>query len=276
MRKALGRVKLGLLAATAVFGVAVAQPSTMSEHWPPAGVSYYGDLKSPDISGLWLGVAMGVPGHGVANNNGTTADGRPPVYLQPWPLPYTPAYQKIADDRAAATRAGHALGDISSRCLPFGLPLMLVSKNYPDEITQTPGEVTFWMYATFPVVIWTDGRGHPKDLRLSYNGHSIGYWVGDTLYVDTVGINGTTTLDGQRDPHGPDLHIKWSVQKVAPNILHTHTTLYDEDAFTQPVTLTNIWERKAERKWELLDDQSCFENNGAFKDTKVEPGFMKF
>ncbi len=70
--------------------------------------------------------------------------------------------------------------------------------------------------------------------------------------------------------------MKWSVQKVAPDIVHTHITLYDDEAFTKPVTLTQIWQRKTERKWEILDDGSCFENNGAFKDTKVEPGFMKF
>ncbi len=43
--------------------------------------------------------------------------------------------------------------------------------------------------------------------------------------MDTAGINGTTILDRQRDPHGPNLHIKRSVQRAAPNILHTHTTL---------------------------------------------------
>ena len=275
MRKVLGLITFATLAATAALGVAAAQ-GTMQQHWPPVGVSYDGDPKAPDISGLWLGVAMGVPGQGVANNFGRTADGRPPVYLQPWPLPYTPAYQKIADERVAAAKKGVSLGDISQRCLPFGLPQMLVSKNYPDEITQTPGKVTFWMYSTFPIMIWTDGRGHPKDLKPSYNGHSIGHWDGDTLVVDTVGILPTTPLDGLRDPHGPHLHIRWTVQKVSPNFLHTHVTFYDDDAFTQPVTLTNIWERKTERKWEILDDGSCFENNGAFKDTKVEPGFMKF
>ena len=219
---------------------------------------------------------MGVPGKGPMTNQGITADGRPPTYWAPWPLPYTPAYQKIFDERAAATKKGNALGDTGGKCLPFGLPHMLASKLYPDEIVQTPGEVTFFMFSTFPIVVWTDGRTHPKDGLPSYNGHSIGFWVGDTLYVDTVGILGTTPLDTNRDPHSEKLHIKWTVQRVAKNTLHVHLTLYDEAAFTEPVTMTNIFQRKTTHKWAVLDDGSCFENNEAVAAPARASGFIKF
>ena len=265
-------------AAIAVAACAAAQaPAQESGTFPPPGVSFYGDPGAPDISGLWLGTAMAVPGQGPANNSGTTADGRPPLYLTPWPLPYKPEYQKIADERAAAQKQGRALGDISARCLPFGLPVMLLNKNYPDEIVQTPGAVSFFIFGTFPIIIWTDGRPHPADLKPSYNGHSIGHWVGDTLYVDTVGINNTTPIDGLRDPHSGKLHLKWTVQRVANDRLHTHITLYDDDAFTEPVTTTNIWARKTDRKWEILDDASCFENASGVSDQKpLEEGFVRF
>ena len=267
--------RIGLLAA-AFSGMAgpVAAQSGSGLPWPPAGVSFYGDPAMPDISGLWLGTATGVPGETFAPGRGP-ADGRPPTFWAPWPLPYTPRYQKIYDQRIAAAKQGRQLGDNSARCLPFGLPMMLVSKFYPDEIVQTPGQVTFLMNNTFPVMIWTDGRGHPKDLKPSYNGHSIGHWIGDTLFVDTVGIIGTTSLDVARNPHSDKLHIRWSVQKVATDTLHLHVTLYDEDAFTQPVTTTNIWERKTDARWQILDDASCFENNGG-KEEHLEAGFMKF
>jgi hypothetical protein len=244
--------------------------------WPPPGVSFYGDPGVPDISGLWMGTAMAVPGQGPANNSGKTADGRPPLYLTPWPLPFTPAYQRITDERAEAAKQGRALGDTGSRCLPFGLPVMLLNKNYPDEIVQTPGVTSLFVFNSFPIMIWTDGREHPKDLKPSYNGHSIGHWHGDTLFVDTVGILPTTPIDGMRHPHSAKLRIRWSIQRVAPNILHTHITLYDDDAFTEPVTTTNIWERKTDRKWEMLDDASCFENASGISEKPVEEGFIKF
>ena len=266
----LGLALAGLLLA------AVPADGADDQTWPPPGVSLHGDPNAPDISGLWMGTAMAVPGQGPANNSGKTADGRSPLYLTPWPLPFTPAYQKIADEREVAAKAGRALGDIGARCLPFGLPLMLLNKNYPDEIVQTPGVTSIFMFSTFPIMIWTDGRDHPKDLQPSYNGHSIGHWVGDTLFVDTVGIKDTTTIDGMRHPHSGKLHIIWSIQRVAKNILHTHITLYDEDAFTEPVTTTNIWERKTDRKWEMLDDGSCFENASGISEKPVEEGFIRF
>lgn len=250
--------------------------TTAEQQWPPAGVSYHGDARAPDISGLWMGTVMAIPGQPPANNSGKTADGRPPLYLTPWPLPYTPAYRKIADERAAATKTGKALGDTGSRCLPFGLPVMLTNKNYPDEIVQTPGEVTLLVFNTFPIVIWTDGRTHPKDLKPSFNGHSTGYWVGGTLFIDTVGINGRTPLDGLRDPHSDKLHLKWSLERVAADKLHARITMYDDEAFTEPVSTTNIFDRKKTREWEMLDDASCFENASAFSDKTPEAGFIKF
>ena len=270
----LGAAMLGL-GLGLLLGSAPAQAAE-GQSWPPPGVSFYGDPKVPNISGLWLGTAMAPPGGPPANNSGMTADGRPPLYLTPWPLPFTPAYQKIADERAAATKAGRALGDNGARCLPFGLPIMLLNKNYPDEIVQTPGQTTIFMFNTFPIVIWTDGRGHPADLRPSYNGHSIGHWVGDRLFVDTVGILETTPIDGMRNPHSGKLRISWSIQQVAQDRLHMHITLYDELAFTEPVTTTNIWARKNDPKWQMLDDASCFENASGISEKPVAEGFFRF
>ena len=278
MANTLGLNTFGFLTAAffALAGCSAAQAAD-ERHWPPPGVSFYGDPSVPEISGLWLGTAIGAPGKGPQTNTGSSADGRPPTYWAPWPLPYTPAYQKIFDERVAATKQGRALGDIGSRCLPFGMTFVISSKVYPDEIVQTPGQVTIFIFGTFPIMIWTDGRGHPKDLAPSYNGHSIGHWVGDTLFVDTVGIKGETPLDGMRNPHSAKLHLKWTIQRVAKDVLHFHITLHDEDAFTEPVVMTNISHRKDDARWQVLDDASCFENNKTLTPGATEPGgFIKF
>lgn len=39
---------------------------------------------------------------------------------------------------------------------------------------------------------------HPEDLEPSWNGHSIGYWQGDTLVVDTIGFTEFITVGGAR------------------------------------------------------------------------------
>ncbi|WP_174298954.1 hypothetical protein [Sphingomonas bacterium] len=246
--------------------------------WPPAGVSYYGDPAVPDVSGLWMGTAMGIPGQGVINNTGQTADGRPPNYLAPWPLPYVPAFKKMSDERVALAKTGKQTGDTGSRCLPFSLPFLILSENFPSEVVQTPGAVMVFFFSAMPTVIWTDGRGHPKDLKPSYSGHSIGHWVGDTLYVDTVGLRGDTPLETHFDPHSDKLHFTWTMQHVAKDRMHVHVTLFDDGAFTEPVESTDIWARKNERKWALLDDASCFENaSGISANAKPpEEGFLKF
>lgn len=43
--------------------------------------------------------------------------------------------------------------------------------------------------------IWMDGRGHPDPSETYATGHSIGYWVGDTLVIDT------RNFDDHRSPY---------------------------------------------------------------------------
>ena len=255
---------------------AVAADAPPATTWPPPGVSFFGDPAVPDISGLWQGSETGIPGVEPPPNRGS-ADGAPLSFWNPWPLPYTPAYQKIVDDRAAAFKQGRQLGDTTARCLPFGLPQGLIAKVYPDEIVQTPGQVTIFRNSGLPLVIWTDGRGHPADIKPTFNGYSIGQWVGDTLFVDTVGITSQTSIDHMINPHSDKLHIKWTIRRAASDRLHLQVTLEDEDAFTEPVTTTNIWRRKTDPRWQILDDGSCFENNRTNVDDKGNTdGFVKF
>ncbi|WP_174279048.1 hypothetical protein [Sphingomonas bacterium] len=237
------------------------------------GHTLYGDPAAPDISGLWLGSRPLAPGHQpqVPPEPGST------VQWFPWPPRLTPAYQKIADERAAARKEGRQLGDIGKLCLPFGVPRMLAGTLYPNEIVQTPNVVTLFNFGTFPIMIWTDGRPHPKDLKPSYNGHSIGHWEGDTLHVDTVGILPATVVeDDTNTPHSARLHVVTTIRKVAPDVVHVHITLLDEEAFTEPMVITNILRRKSGPKWQVLDDMSCFENNRTMMEKNRPDGFINF
>lgn len=260
MTRTISRKATLLFATALMFGSrAAAQDDTGPVDWPPEGVSFYGAENAPDISGIWLGQAMGIPGEGPQSNSGRSTDGRPPAYWNPWPLPYTAQFQRIVEERAEATRRGVALGDTGARCLPFGLPWQIATKFYPDEIVQVEGATIIFNFAYGPLVIWTDGRGHPEDFEPGFKGHSIGYWSGNTLHIDTVGLNGISPMDSARNPRSDAMRIEWSITRVSDDRLHFHSTLYDEVAFTEPVTMTNIWARQ-DASWEVLDDQSCFEN----------------
>ena len=278
----MGKVQRAMLAcgtlvlAGAAATVAVPVLAQNVETWPPPGVSFNGDPSVPDISGLWQGSQIGKPGVAPAPNRGPP-DGEPQVFWTPWPLPYKPAYQKIVDERAAAILQGRQLGDIGARCLPFGMPRMLLSQVYPNEIVQTSGQVTFYFYGTNPVTVWTDGRGHPKDHKPTFNGHSIGHWIGDTLFAETVGINDLTSLDHSVIPHSDKLKMNWTARKVAPDRLHVVATIVDDEALKEPITVVNIYRRKTDPNWQVLDDGSCFENNRTNVDEAGNTdGFVKF
>jgi hypothetical protein len=83
--------------------------------------------------------------------------------------------------------------------------------------------------------VWMDGRPHPKNLKPTWMGHSIGHYEnGDTLVIDTVGINPITRLD--RVHVGTDaLHVIERIQRTGDVIALT-VTWDDKRALTMPVT----------------------------------------
>jgi hypothetical protein len=92
-------------------------------------------------------------------------------------------------------------------CKPMGVPR---ASMVPLQFVQTPKMVVVLYESNFIGqtyrIIYTDGRGHPKDLDSSFLGDSIGHWEGDTLVVDVTGLNDETWLGGAQghtEPGGP-------------------------------------------------------------------------
>jgi hypothetical protein len=48
---------------------------------------------------------------------------------------------------------------------------------------------------------------HSENPKPSWYGESIGHYEGDTLVMDTVGLNDKTFLDNYRTPHTEKLHV---------------------------------------------------------------------
>lgn len=230
-----------------------------------------GDAKSPDLSGLWSGTFLAAPGIKAQTNIAARKYNR----WAPYPVPLTPKYQAIVDARAEAAKTGRVVGDVGVRCLPSGMPWkIVVNPGLPIEVIQTPGQVSFWG-GVRPITIYTDGRAHPADLKPTYDGHSVGYWIGETLFADTVGMS-SSAIDGAYDPHSPALHLKWTIQRVAPDRLHIHMTLYDPESLKEPLTTTVVYELLNDRHMDLIDDASCFENNRNLPTENDESGFKHF
>lgn len=233
---------------------------------------FNGDPGSPDISGLWSGTFTTAPGQSSQNPLAAHKYSR----WSPWPLPLTPPFRAAVNARAEAAKTGR-VSDSGLRCLPNGMPWkIVVNPGLPIEVHQTPGQVSFWG-GQRPVVIYTDGREHPKDWQPTHDGHSIGYWIGDVLHVDTVGIVASTSIDAAYHPHSAGIHLRWTIQRVAPDRLHVTMTLHDPEAYREPLVTTIIYEQLTDPRMDLIDDASCFENNRhtSSKEEEVD-GFKRF
>ena len=85
--------------------------------------------------------------------------------------------------------------------------------------------------------IFMDGRTHPDPNILipSWWGHSIGWWEGDTLVIDTVGYNDKFWFDSRGTPHTEQLHTIERWTRTSFGTLINDFTLDDPGAFSRPV-----------------------------------------
>jgi hypothetical protein len=107
--------------------------------------------------------------------------------------------------------------------------------------------------------IFMDGRKHPEDPTPTWYGHSIGWWEGDTLVIDTIGLNDKFWLDSRGTPHTEQLHMieRWS--RTDFTTLRREVTIDDPGTFTRPFTVTYTAKLSAPDS-EILE-YFCIENN---------------
>jgi len=108
-------------------------------------------------------------------------------------------------------------------------------------------------------IIYMDGRSHPANFAPTNYGHSIGRWEGDTLVVETVGLNEKFWLDTRGTPHTEKLKFTERFTRTDMNTLQYQATIDDPGAYTAPWTTTTFTMR-----WGANSDPFeyvCQENN---------------
>src|ERR1700730_14319283 len=103
-----------------------------------------------------------------------------------WPTPEMPAYKPEYAAKVETIFKGQygasTPDDPQYDCKPMGVPR---ASMVPLQFVQTPKMVVVLYESNFIGqtyrIIYTDGRGHPKDLDSSFLGDSIGHWAGDNL-----------------------------------------------------------------------------------------------
>jgi len=107
--------------------------------------------------------------------------------------------------------------------------------------------------------IFMDGRKHPEDPTPGWYGHSIGWWEGDTLVIDTIGLHDRFWLDQAGTPHTEQLHLVERWTRTDFNTLRRDVTVEDPGTFTRPFTVT-FTARLAQPGSEIME-YFCIENS---------------
>ena len=195
----------------------------------------------PSFAGVWLGTTL-------FSDVKTVEGGLPP--FQPWAAVQ---YKKSVD----AQEAGAPLLDSTTLCLPHGIPRM-VNNPFPFQIMQKPDQVTFFYEVDHVVRPIYMNVPHQKNPGHTYLGDAVGRWEGDTLVVDTVGLNDKTLIDRAGIPHTQALHVVERFSLRSDGRLQDLITVDDPGAFTKPWQMMKTFDYKP--KFRLME-YICMENN---------------
>ena len=172
--------------------------------------------------------------------------------------PLKPEYMEILKRRIRAKNRGVPETDTSTQCYPHGMPRLMESP-YPIEIVQTPGRVTILHEVAHEVRRFYLNQPQPKDVKLSFLGHSVAHWEGDTLVVDTIGIDHRSFIDDEGSSHSDQEHIVERFHKIdGGRQLQVDTTVEDPVTLEHPYSYTRYFQWRPDvRPAEYI----CEENN---------------
>ena len=206
------------------------------------------------------------PGHPFTPGQGRTyqiADLSNPN-LKPW-------VKEVMKKDTAAIDAGNYVGYTNdagtwvpfqpdAACTPAGIPNMYMNAGRLTFM-QTPREVLIMKGSGQDIQhIYLDVP-HSPNPKPSWMGESVGHYEGDTLVVDTVGLNNRTVLDAFRTPHTDKLHVvqRWRMIESGKGLELT-VTVDDPETFYQPYSMV----MRVQRGGEPLLEEICAENNFNF------------
>ena len=150
-------------------------------------------------------------------------------------VPMTDEARKIHTARATGL-LGYEEPD--AHCLPQGVPKINMAP-VPFKIVQTDKLVVL-VYEAFNLwrQVHLDGREWADDLNPSWMGYSKGRWEGDTLVVETRGLNGKQWLDHGGLPASDKLTVVERFRRPNFGRLEIEITITDPTYYTKPWTAT--------------------------------------
>lgn len=245
------------LAALVLIAIPSFSPRMLAQTAPQSGTARP-ETSAPDLSGVWL---------------------RDPGKVSAFEFPRDPApmtsWGAAKFATAKNTHGPNPVVDMASNndpflksCEPLGVPRVLLA-NHPFKMVPVSGEMIVLYERSHDFrEIYMDGRQHPKDIDPSWWGHSIGRWEGDTLVVDTVGLDDRTWLDYQGLPHSDALHVIERYRRVDHDTLQIDLTIDDPKAYTKSWSVKYFYKLKP---WDIGEEICTLSSEKTFDQGIVNP-----
>jgi len=214
---------------------------------PPTQTDWADIAKLPDWTGVW-------------NPKITDQDAQVKNNMPAWKSKYAAVIKKQLEEEKAGRPA-----PIVVSCLPQGMPAWMLISHNAMEVLFTPGRVTILGESDGNRLrrIYTDGRGHPDDGEVTFHGHSIGKWEGDTLVVETVNIKPQTMFamsEAAGVPNNGDVKVIERIRLAKPDELHFDIEITAPHVLEKPYRTTRVWFRQRARKFDIVEGV-CLEGN---------------
>jgi hypothetical protein len=250
---------LAAVVLVAVFSLAAPAVASACMLQGPGGTgrSGTGEFDRHDFSGIW----MRSMGRGQGPDDGGDCGFSPANMIPPLTKEGEEAIKKniptgrprnTFQDPAGSVDTSKS-NDPALLCNPKGMPQIVVDTAHDHhEVVQLPDRIyQIWQEERRLREIWMDGRKVPSGealqaLGTSWYGMSVGHWEGDTLVVETVGLDERAWVDINGYPKSADAKIEERYKLRDAVTLEVQLTLTDPKYYTKPwVSDIKRWKREA-------------------------------
>jgi hypothetical protein len=219
------------LAVAAMTAPAAAQANVPNLQSGPGGWTHPFGGEFPAVQGSAIPIRNDPAHPHVPNGTGAQPTYRIGDLSNPNLRQWAKDIMKKDNDEVIAGKIAYSPGQ---SCKPQGMPDYLLSRG-PFLLLQTPTEVVMVEEASQLARHIYLNVPHSADPTPSWLGESIGHYEGDSLVVDTVGLNSRTFVDSYRTPHTEKLHVteRWHLIDGG-NMLEVRIMVDDPDTFYRP------------------------------------------
>src|SRR5437763_1235400 len=198
------------------------------------------DFDPHDLTGVWemtvLDHTLGTPAPPLTEAGKLAMKGR---------IGDTPGVPRAIANAAKGSPDVHLAGNGARSnapwlvCNPMGFP-RLMNDDEPMEFIMTKDKILqVFQWEHRIRYLWTDGRELPSGQNLenlgpAWYGHSVAKWDGNTLVVNTVGMDERAWLDNLGYPKSFHARLEDTWKLIDSNTLELQLTLYDPEYYTAP------------------------------------------